>query len=63
MAKRKVELTDQQKQVNDQILARIEAERQRLYQETRELQRRWKSKSGRKRSGSGSTVENMDFEE
>ncbi|HSH00971.1 MAG TPA: hypothetical protein VLL52_00540 [Anaerolineae bacterium] len=50
MAKRKVELTDEQKNINSEILARIEAERNRLFEETRALQQQWKSKSGRKRS-------------
>ena len=49
MAKRKVELTDEQKLRNEQILARLEAERQRLVEETRALQLQTKRKPGRKR--------------
>lgn len=49
MARRKVELTEAQKRRNAEILARLEAERQRLIQETRELQQRTKRKPGRKR--------------
>jgi len=49
MAKRKVELTEEQKQKNDEILARLEADRERLVEETRALQQRTKRKPGRKR--------------
>ena len=38
MAKRKVELTDTQKQRNEEILAKLEADRLRLVEETRSLQ-------------------------
>ncbi len=38
MAKRKVELTDNQKQRNAEILAQLEADRLRLIDETRSLQ-------------------------
>ena len=51
MAKRKVELTEEQKQKNDEILARLEADRERLVEETRALQQRTKRKPGRKRKG------------
>lgn len=49
MAKRKVELTEEQKQQNEAILARLEADRQRLVEETRALQLQTKRKPGRKR--------------
>lgn len=49
MAKRKVVLSNDQKSKNDEILARIRAEEQRLFEETRALQQEWKRKSGRKR--------------
>ena len=49
MARRKVELTEDQKQKNAKILARLEAERQRLIEETRALQQQTKRKPGRKR--------------
>ena len=49
MAKRKVELTDEQKRRNAEILARLEMERQRLTEETRALQLRERSRPGRKR--------------
>jgi len=49
MAKRKVELTKDQKRRNAEILARLELERQRLVEETRALQLRERSRPGRKR--------------
>ena len=49
MAKRKVKLTEEQKQRNAEILARLEMERQRLIEETRALQQQTKRKPGRKR--------------
>ncbi|NCF65780.1 MAG: hypothetical protein JSV68_13975 [Anaerolineaceae bacterium] len=49
MAKRKVELTEDQKRRNAEILARLELERQRLCEETRALQLRERSRPGRKR--------------
>ena len=57
MAKRKVELTAEQKQRNAEILARLEAERQRLVQETRALQQQTKRKPGRKRKNNHSEDE------
>ncbi len=57
MAKRKVELTEEQKQKNDEILARLEADRERLVEETRALQQRTKRKPGRKRKGQPVTEE------
>lgn len=38
MAKRKVQLTDEQKRKNAEILARLDAERKRLIEDTRSLQ-------------------------
>ncbi|MCP4361893.1 MAG: hypothetical protein GY796_28100 [Chloroflexi bacterium] len=38
MAKRKVKLTEEQKRRNAEILARLDAERERLVEETRALQ-------------------------
>ena len=52
MAKRKVKLTEEQKQRNAEILARLEMERQRLIEETRALQQQTKRKPGRKRKKS-----------
>lgn len=48
MAKRKVELTEEQKEKNEQILARIEKERQKLFEETRKLQQQFRDKFKRK---------------
>lgn len=50
MAKRKVELTERQKRRNQEILARLEAERQRLVEETRALQEQTRRRPGRKRA-------------
>ncbi len=49
MAKRKVELTDDQRRKNDLILARIEAERGRLFEETRALQQQFRRNIKRNR--------------
>lgn len=49
MAKRKVELTDEQKRKNDMILARIEAERSRLFEDTRALQQQFRRNIKRSR--------------
>jgi len=49
MAKRKIELTDDQKQRNAEILARLEADRERLVEETRALQQQERRRPGRKR--------------
>ena len=50
MAKRKVELTEEQKSKNELILAQIEAERARLFEETRALQQQFRRNIRRKRS-------------
>jgi hypothetical protein len=52
MAKRKIELTDDQKNRNLMILASIEAERDRLFEETRALQQQFRRNIKRKRSKS-----------
>ncbi len=49
MAKSKVELTEKQKRRNEEILARIAEEERRMFEDTRALQREWKSKSNRRR--------------
>lgn len=49
MAKKKVELTDEQKRHNAEILARLEMERIRLAEETRALQEQAKRRPGRKK--------------
>ena len=49
MAKRKVELTEEQKRKNREILARLEAERKKLIEETRALQQQERRRPGRKR--------------
>jgi hypothetical protein len=47
MSKSKIELTDEQKRRNQQILARIEAEKAMLWENTRALQEEYR-KSGRR---------------
>lgn len=49
MAKRKIKLTDDQRNKNAEILARLESERKRLIEETRALQQQERRKPGRKR--------------
>ena len=49
MAKRKVVLTDDQKRNNEAILARLEAERRALIEETKSLQDNAKRRAGRKK--------------
>ena len=49
MARKKVELTNEQKDINDEILDRLELERRRLIEETRALQEQTKRKPGRKK--------------
>jgi hypothetical protein len=62
MAKRKVELSNDQKSRNDLILARIDAERDRLFYETRALQQQFRRNIKRKRSKNRLLVEE-DFED
>ena len=50
MAKRKVELTNNQVKRNDLILARIESEKNRLFEETRALQQQFRRNIKRKRA-------------
>lgn len=58
MARKKVKLTDEQKEKNNAILDRLEEERQRLVEETRALQEQTKRKPGRKKKNqSTSTAE------
>jgi hypothetical protein len=57
MAKRKTELTDEQKNRNILILASIEAERDRLFEETRALQQQFRRNIKRKRSKSRSLLD------
>jgi hypothetical protein len=49
MAKTKINLTDEQKRRNAEILARLAEEEARMFEDTRALQREWKSKSNRRR--------------
>jgi hypothetical protein len=56
MAKRKIKLTEEQKHKNDLILARIESERNRLFEETRALQRQFRRNMKRQRSGNQAAV-------
>lgn len=49
MAKTKINLTDDQKRRNDEILARLAEEEARIFEDTRALQRDWKTKSNRRR--------------
>ena len=58
MAKRKIKLTDEQKRKNDMILARIEAERNRLFEETKTLQRQFRRNMKRERSGKQTATSN-----
>jgi len=57
MAKRKVQLTNDQVSRNDLILARIDAERDRLFDETRALQQQFRRNIKRKRSKNRLLVE------
>ena len=57
MAKRKVELTSEQKNRNQYILNRIESERDRLFEETRALQQQFRRNIKRKRSKSRSIAD------
>ncbi len=50
MAKREIKLTEEQKSKNDMILAQIEAERARLFHDTRALQQQFRRNIKRKRS-------------
>lgn len=50
MVKRKIELTEEQKQRNLAILAEIEAEKARLFDETRALQQQFRLNIKRRRS-------------
>lgn len=49
MSKRKIELSNEQQQKNDEILSRLEIERRTLVEETRAMQENTKRKPGRKR--------------
>lgn len=49
MARKKVSLSSEQKEHNDEILDRLEEERVRLIEETRALQEQTKRKPGRKK--------------
>jgi hypothetical protein len=49
MAKRKIKLSDEQKDKNEEILSRLQEERSRLAEETRALQEQTKRKPGRNR--------------
>ena len=50
MAKREIKLTPEQKSKNDLILARIEAEKARLFNDTRALQQQFRRNIKRKRA-------------
>jgi hypothetical protein len=56
MAKRKPILSEEQKKRNAEILARLEAERQRLVEETRALQMQERRRPGRKRRKKSSSL-------
>lgn len=56
MAKTKIDLTDEQKRRNAEILARIAEEEARMFEDTRALQREWKDNSSRRRSNARSRV-------
>ena len=57
MAKRKVELTNNQRKRNDLILARIESEKNRLFEETRALQQQFRRNIKRKRAEGKSVIQ------
>lgn len=57
MAKSKVRLTEEQKRRNAEILRRIAEEEARMFEDTRALQREWKSKSSRRRRRSRQQAE------
>ncbi len=57
MAKRKVELTEEQKRRNEEILARLKAERQRLAEDTRSLQDDEKARRRRRKNRSNEEEE------
>ena len=57
MAKRKVELSDNQRMRNDLILARIESEKNRLFEETRALQQQFRRNIKRKRAEGKRVIE------
>ncbi|MBK9053664.1 MAG: hypothetical protein IPL78_23010 [Chloroflexi bacterium] len=46
----KISLTNDQQTKNDEILAHIEAEKERLLEETRALQQQWRQEERRKRA-------------
>lgn len=55
--KREVELTEKQKRRNQRIFDRLKADRERLYEETRQIQQAWKKRRAelrRKHTVSGS---------
>jgi hypothetical protein len=54
MAKSKVILTEEQKRRNEEILAGLAAEEERIFRDTRALQREWKSNSSRRRKAARS---------
>jgi hypothetical protein len=56
MARRKVKLTEEQKNTNEAILDRLEEERRRLVEETRALQEQTKRKPGRKKKNKSSSL-------
>jgi hypothetical protein len=56
MARKKVELTSEQKDINDEILDRLEMERRRLIEETRALQEQTKRKPGRKKKNQPTSI-------
>ena len=56
MARKKVELTNEQKDINDEILDRLELERRRLIEETRALQEQTKRKPGRKKKNQPASI-------
>lgn len=63
MAKRKIELSDDQKRRNENILAKIEAEKARLFEETRALQQQFRRNIKRKRSNRQMVSRIDEFEE
>ena len=60
MAKTKINLTDDQKRRNAEILARLAEEEARMFEDTRALQRDWKSKSNRRRRARAQTSQQLE---
>lgn len=63
MARRKIQLSEEQKKKNAQILARLEADKKRLFEETRALQQQFRRRIRRKRRQKQASPEGILVEE